>query len=219
MLAPDPLDRVVVAIAMVPGHLHHGRQAGPDVHDRVLTGAPFGQHHGEQPVNRFPADLRNPPPADKRVDMRVEELSVGHLAVRLDRVLTEEFHAEVPDRDRSLVGRAGLGEPEPHMALMLLRDLLCALFAVVGPGALVPTVLVGVHRRVTGPAFPNPFDDVRHVSLAAADEALWLGNRLARAADRALHWTPLLTKDPGLPGLLNVSLTRRIEDQPICGPG
>jgi tetratricopeptide (TPR) repeat protein len=40
----------------------------------------------------LPADLGNPPRADVRVDVRAEQLSVGHLAVRLDRVLAEEFH-------------------------------------------------------------------------------------------------------------------------------
>ena len=164
MLEPDPLDRVIAAVAVIPGHLQQGRQAGPDVHDRVLAGALFGEHDGEQPVDGFPADLRDPPRADERVDVRVEELGVGHLAVGLNRVLFEELDAEVPDRDGGLVGRAGLGEPQPHMALMLPGDLEGALLAVVSPGALVPAVLVGVHRRVTDPAFPGPLDDVRHVA-------------------------------------------------------
>ena len=106
----------------------------------------------------------DPSLADERVDVRVEQLSVGHLAVRLDRMLTKEFHGEVPDRDRGLVGRTGLGEPEPHMALMLLGDGLRALFSVVGPRALAPTVLVRVYGRVSDSAFPDPFDDVRHFS-------------------------------------------------------
>jgi hypothetical protein len=84
--------------------------------------------------------------------VRVEQLGVGHLAVRLDRVLTEEFHAEVSYRDRRFVSRAGLGEPEPHMPLVLVGDLLCALPTVVGPGALVPAVLVRIVRGVADPA-------------------------------------------------------------------
>jgi hypothetical protein len=58
---------------------------------RVLAGTLLGQRNGKKPVNRFPADLRNPPLADKREDVRAEELGVCHLAVRVDRVLTEEF--------------------------------------------------------------------------------------------------------------------------------
>jgi hypothetical protein len=49
-------------IAVVPRHLHHGRQAGADIDDRALTGALLGQDDGEQPVNRFPADLEMPTP-------------------------------------------------------------------------------------------------------------------------------------------------------------
>jgi len=33
--------------------VQHGRQAGLDVHDRVLAGALLGQRNGEEPVNRF----------------------------------------------------------------------------------------------------------------------------------------------------------------------
>ena len=47
VLEPDPLYWVVVAVAVVPRHLHHGREAGPDIHDRALTGTLLGQHHGE----------------------------------------------------------------------------------------------------------------------------------------------------------------------------
>jgi hypothetical protein len=78
-------------------------------------------------VNRFPADLRDTPLSDERVDVRVEQPSVGQLGVRLDCVLAEEFYTEVPDRDRCLISRAGPGEPQPHMALMLVGDLQCAL--------------------------------------------------------------------------------------------
>jgi Transposase, Mutator family len=46
-----------------------------------------------------------------------------------------------------------------------------------------------------------------------------LGNLLARAVARALYWTPLLTKNPCLPGLLAVIKTRSIEDRRICGFG
>src|SRR5262249_55138416 len=67
-----------------------------------------------------------------------------------------------------LAGRAGPGEPEPHMALMLLGGLVRALVRVVGPGALAPAVLAGVHRRVADPGFPDPVDDVRRFSRPSA---------------------------------------------------
>jgi hypothetical protein len=136
-------------------------------------------------------------------------------------MLTEELHAEVPDRDRGLVSRAGLGEPQPHMALMLRGDLECALFSVVGPGAPAPAVLVGIHGRVTDAILPDPFDDVRHFAcpLAPPTGPPWLANWLARAAARALHWATLHTKNPGSPGLLILIITRSIELMRICGPG
>ncbi len=62
-------------------------------------------------------------------------------------------------------------------------------------------------------------DGFRFTSPRIFREALWLGNRLARPAARALHWTPLLAKNPDLPGLLYAITTRSIEDRPICGPG
>jgi hypothetical protein len=55
---------------------------------------------------------------------------------------------------------------------------------VVGPGALTPTVLVRVHGRVSGSAFPNPFDDVRHFSCLSVpgDEGRFVSRLVSKTS-------------------------------------
>jgi hypothetical protein len=92
-----------------------------------------------------------------------QELRVGHLAVGLDRMLREELHAEVLDCNGGLVRGAGLSEPEPDVALGLVRDLQGTLLSTEGARALTVALSVVVHPRVpdTVPG-ASPSDHVSH---------------------------------------------------------